>query len=426
MLDSLHKRSIILVALLLFLILPSVTYADETNNYNSKVFLVIVNRLSLFDIENMSNLKAIIEDGSIGLMNTRGVTGYKGAEGYITINASSKAYSSYETASSFNLNEETRAVYERRTGKSTGEYKIANIEINKLYSLNNNSAYKSAIGALGDNLHNSGHKTAVFGNSDTADSFIRTNCLIAIDSNGLIDFGNVDEILVKDNDYPFGVKTDFDKILKEINSLNLEASLFVIETGDMDRLSLYSNNLSEDMFLELKRKILSDIDRFIGNLFMDIDNKSMLIIASPNSPENEFDNSKLSPLVIWDGKEYKGVLTSGTTRRSGIVANIDIAPTITNYLNARDNNFIGHTIIASNVNDKLNFIKHLNNRVNIVSTLRAPYLNFYSFLSIVVFILGIFLIFGRGAYANKIRLLMKLLLLLILVTPLVFFINSLF
>lgn len=427
MLSDLQKKSIIIIILFLILVFSSVTYAEETINNNNKIFMVIVNRLSLYDLEYMNNLISIIQDGSIGLMNTRGIIGYKGAEGYITINASSKAYSTYETANSFNLNKEVQSIYERRTGKSAKGYSIANIEINRLNNINNNKYYNSVIGALGDNLHNSGYKTAVFGNSDTADSFMRTNCLIGMDSNGLIDFGNVNDILTIDNSYPFGLKTDFSKMLSEIKDTKSHASFFVIETGDLDRLSQYSINLSDDMFLEQRKIILRDIDEFIGKLMKKvIDNKSMLMVVSPNSPEDRLDNSRLSPLVIWDGGEHKGVLSSGTTRRSGIVANIDIAPTITNHLNAENNYFVGHIITALNIDDSLNFINYLNNRTNMVSSLRAPYLNFYSFLVMGTFLLGIFAIFIKGTYINKIIPIIKFLLLLILILPFVFLLIAYF
>lgn len=427
MLGNLQKKSIIITVLILFTFFSSATYAEDNINYNNKVFMIIVNRLSLSDIEYMDNLQSIIEDGSIGLMNTRGAVGYKGADSFITISASSKSYSSYETANFFNLDKEVSSIYERRTGKTPEGYSIANTEINKLNNLNNNRTSNSVIGALGDNLHNSGHKTAVFGNSDTADSFIRTSCFIAMDSNGLIDFGNVDNVLMDASDYPFGIKINFNKILYEIQDTKSKASLFVIETGDLDRLNKYSKNLTEEMFFEQRKIILKDIDEFIWNLFTEvIDEKSMLIIASPNSPEDKVDNSKLSPLIVWDGGKTNGILTSGTTRRDGIVSNIDIAPTVTSYLGANNENFIGHVISASRVNGKLDFVKELNARVNTVSSLRAPYLNFYCFLIISIIVLGLFVMFiKRFNFGGKFRA-MNSLILLILTLPLVFLLIAYF
>lgn len=74
----------------------------------------------------------------------------------------------------FALDKEVQATYERRPRKTTEVYSITNVEINKLNNVNNNITNASVIGAWGDNLHNSGHKTAVFGNSDTAESFYKS------------------------------------------------------------------------------------------------------------------------------------------------------------------------------------------------------------------------------------------------------------
>lgn len=422
--SNLQKISIILAILVCLPLSSLLVYAEEMDEQN-KVYLVIANRLSFYDIESMHNLKSIIDNGSIGLMNTRGVTGYRGAEGYITVNTSAKAYSTYDTANSFNLDKDTLPIYERRVGKIQGKYNIANIELNRLKSLNINNAYNPIIGALGDNLHNSGQKTAVFGNSDTADSFVRTNCLIPIDSKGLIDFGNVDNILINDSSYPFGLRTDFNKILAEIKDVQSEAALFVIETGDLNRLNMYNNELSDNMFLELRGQILKNIDGFIGELFQEIKNKnSMLIIISPNSPEERLDTSLLSPLIIWGGKEYKGILTSDTTRRQGIVTNLDVAPTITNFLKAEKNNFIGHVIKAINEKDNFSFINELNNRTNITSKLRSPYLKLYSILIILIIILGTITVYTKGIHSNRMKMIIKFSLLLIMSLPLVFLLSA--
>lgn len=420
---KLLKKSIVSLILLLCINLSTNAYADQDN----KVFMVIVNRLSLYDIEYMENLKEIIEDGSIGLMNTRGIIGYKGAESFITINSSSKAYSSYETASFFNLDSETKAIYERRTGNNVGDSSIGNVEINKLYSLNANKNYDSVIGALGENLQKNGYKTAVFGNSDTADSFVRTSCLIAMNREGLIDFGNVDDILVKDMTYPYGIKTDYEKVIEEMDKTKSKASLFIIETGDLDRLREYGTKLSEKTFSFHRQRILLDIDNFIGKLFNEIiDDNCLFLLVSPNSPDDRIDNSKLSPLVIWGSKEYKGLLTSSTTRREGIVSNIDIAPTITNFLNADSDNFVGHVIQSVDNQEKLSFIKYLNTRTNIVSGLRPKYLNFYCLFTLFTFFLLICVLFTDKKMGKGMKFIINLLSLLTVVIPLVYLVLAYF
>ena len=50
-----------------------------------KAYIIVVNRLTLSDIEKMPNTNRLIDEGSIGLMNTRGISGYKGAESFLLL-----------------------------------------------------------------------------------------------------------------------------------------------------------------------------------------------------------------------------------------------------------------------------------------------------------------------------------------------------
>lgn len=423
-----YLRKIIFIQLIFIFIfaLSGIAYSSEDNKKSNTVYLVIANRLSLKDIYKMENLTNIIEDGSIGLMNTRGLSGYTGSEGYATINASSKTYANVSSSSFYNLDDEIIDIIQRRTGEKYEDYEVANIDNYKLLSLNSKNAYNSYIGALGDNLHRSGLKTAVLGNSDTADSFIRTSGLIAMDSRGLIDYGNVDLITEENVDYPFGIKTDYDKILSEVDDLKQDASLIVIETGDLNRLSSYSKNLPYNNYIYHRVKILQDIDSFIGKLFNKIYNdNSMLMIVSPNSPDSRIDSSKLSPLIIWEKTNFKGILTSGTTRRKGIVANLDIAPTITEYLDADTQNFIGQTIFSNDSTNSLAFLDKLNMRINVISKNRSPFLSMYSISVILTLIITVILITFDGINNKKINIVLTFWLLLMLTIPLTFILLSL-
>ena len=45
----------------------------------------------------MDNIKSLANNGSIGLMNTKGLSGYTGVESFLTINSSEKAYGNYNS-----------------------------------------------------------------------------------------------------------------------------------------------------------------------------------------------------------------------------------------------------------------------------------------------------------------------------------------
>lgn len=427
MIQNIQKRMWILLVVLSSIFISGFAHSVSDESNSKKVYVIVANRLSLQDIKQMDNLNDIIKYGSLGLMNTRGAIGYKGAEGYVTINASSKAYANYGTSKFFNLDKEKIAIYQRRTGLIGKGHEIANIDINKLLSLNKDKSYAPYIGALGDNLHNSGLKTAVFGNSDTADSFVRTSGLIAVDSKGLIDYGNVDYITVEDDQYPFGFKTNYDKLITEINETSQNASLIVIDTGDLDRLFSYSGELTDEMYVTHRKRILRDIDDFIRELYNSIDkDNSMMMIISPNAPDEKVDASKLSPIVVWEKEITKGILTSGTTRRNGIVANLDIAPTITNYLGTDSDNFVGHAMSVNYENSSFNYIYNLNQKTNIISKLRSPFLTTYSIIVIVSLIISMLILVLSDIVNKKIKKLISAILLILLILPLSFLLVSIF
>ncbi len=428
MVASKQKKKILLFLLLFIIILKimqSNAYAIEEIN-RRKVYLLIVNRISLDDIDNSINIKKLALEGSIGLMNTRGINSYNNAEGYAAIGNSAKTFADYLSTECYNLDIDTKSTYTRRMGQDIKGYKIANIEMNHLYNLNNNNTYSPYIGALGENLHKSGYSTAVFGNSDTADAIIRTGCLIAMDNKGLIDSGDVDEILINDKKYVLGKRTNYDKIIKHINNSDKDVTLTVIECGDINRLYSCSDKLSKESYLLEKRRIISDIDMFLGNLIRIIDkSRSRIYLISPNkTDDNMQSSSKLSPTIIWGQQVQSGVLYTRTTEQEGVIANIDIAPSITNYLNASNDRFTGDTIefIANKQNYK--YIYELDNRINNLSSLRYPVLSNFAILGVAILLMLSLLLIFNDKVVIKYKRLTDILLYIILFFPLVIYLIS--
>lgn len=115
------KRFSIVILIVVLLLIGGRTFADKENK---TVYLVVANRLTLDDIKTMYNLNDIIRDGSIGLMNPRGLSGYNGAESYLTINASNRAFTDYDGGESYNLNDYYKKLYEKESEKQL-EMKIS-------------------------------------------------------------------------------------------------------------------------------------------------------------------------------------------------------------------------------------------------------------------------------------------------------------
>lgn len=424
-----HKSKYIIWFFILIIVFSIFTneysFAQEDKDSKKTVYLVVVNKYTLEDISHMPKLKKIIDEGSIGLMNTKGLYGYKGPESFLTINSSKKAYTTDEGAKAYNLNENNIEVYERRIAPIEGSYEVGNTNLNKILEYNKENTYMPYIGALGDSLHEANLKTAIFGNADTIDKVYRPSSLIPMDSKGLIDFGNVDGVLVEDGESPYGFRTDYDKLIKEIGKVKDESSLIVIETGDLDRLSFYSSELTDEMFEKHRTEILYRIDEFLGNFTKEIDkDNSLFIILSPNSGEERIQNSKLSPVIIWGHNVPKGILTSSTTRRDGVVTNIDIAPTISNFLNTSRDNMSGNIIECKKSIENLQFILNSNGRIDIVSKSRFYLLNIYSILSIIVMLFVTIVLALKIKIKDNLYKMLKIFLIAIGVIPIGFLVAS--
>ena len=419
----LSKKNTMLFLVLTIMLISQVSYGIEDNHAN-KVYIIVTNRLTLTDIEIMDNLKKLIDEGSIGLMNVRGTTGYKGPESFMTINSSRKAYATNESSQFFSLNSENRKLYENRNGLLNGDFAIGNLGIGKLYNVNKKNTYVPYIGALGDNLHKAGFKTAVFGNSDTPEEFIRTASLIPMDSKGLIDYGNIYNITMEDIRYPFSIKTDYKKILNEITN---DASLTVIDTGDLERLHLFNDVLSDEHFMDMRNLILKDIDSFIGNLVSLIDKEnSLVIVTSPNSGEERVDANKLAPIILWGRNISRSIATSGTTNRQGVVSNLDISPTILNFLNEPADNMTGNPIEIIGRNDNLSNIIKMSKQINVTSKVRFRTLLTYGVLCMIGSIIPIVFLLAKIRISTGIKRKIKGLLQLLYGIPLIFLMVSLF
>ncbi|NMB27665.1 MAG: hypothetical protein GX987_06420 [Tissierellia bacterium] len=77
-----RSNKIYVITFTIFFLLFFVGQSSYGNNIDidNNAYIVIVNKLTLLDIEKMPNLNNLIDEGNIGLMNSRGISGYKGGE----------------------------------------------------------------------------------------------------------------------------------------------------------------------------------------------------------------------------------------------------------------------------------------------------------------------------------------------------------
>lgn len=306
-----------------------------------RVTIVIIDYLQIKDLDGnmLANLRRIINEGAIALMNVNTGGNVIPENTYATIGSGSHmvAFDSFSRgfAASEKLERGTAAEeYLQRTGRLPPADALVNLDILKIGQMNKKFHYPVVPGALGMKIHEAGYKTAAFGNSDNTDGLRRQILSIVMDNQGIVDTGFVDKnVLREEKDFYGGFTTDYVSILERYAKLPSDVRLVAIDLGDLSRLQSARKDMADEIWDNWRYKSLQRSDQFLGNLIkiMDIKN-DLLIVAVPTPGDDGSKKDKLSTVLMFGGGVNSGLLVSPTTRRPGIIMNIDIAPTVLNYL----------------------------------------------------------------------------------------------
>ena len=377
------KKKLISLLLSLIVILSfsiSSIYADTNNKV--KVIYLSLNRTSL---ENLLEIPIIKEktsnSGYVALMTTKGDGSNTDQKSFASIGSGVRAnvldedYVKFET-----LNENEKTQFEAATGVKS--WAIGNIKINRNINQNtDNGGYGATLGMLGTTLNKNNLKVALLGNSDIKKNDdlkkIRNLALVCMDENGRVQSGNVDNINKKDDTMPFGISTDYDKLKSETKKYYENNDAIFVELGDTYRLDEYKNNLNENTYKSMKKKIYQNINDYLKEVFeMAGKNDTIYIVSEFESNLDYKTKRRLSPVIKFEKDGY-GLLESSTTRNSGIVSNIDIGVDIINKFGLKNELMIGK--VFKNVQDENGIKKVLKDYERIVSinTIRASVVNSY-------------------------------------------------
>ena len=377
------KKKLISLLLSLIVILSfsiSSIYADTNNK--GKVIYLSLNRTSL---ENLLEIPIIKEktsnSGYVALMTTKGDGSNTDQKSFASIGSGVRAHVLDEDYVKFEtLNENEKTQFEAATGVKS--WAIGNIKINRNINQNtDNGGYGATLGMLGTTLNKNNLKVALLGNSDIKKNDdlkkIRNLALVCMDKNGRVQSGNVDNINKKDDTMPFGISTDYDKLKSETKKYYENNDAIFVELGDTYRLDEYKNNLNENTYKSMKKKIYQNINDYLKEVFeMAGKNDTIYIVSEFESNLDYKTKRRLSPVIKFEKDGY-GLLESSTTRNSGIVSNIDIGVDIINKFGLKNELMIGK--VFKNVQDENGIKKVLKDYERIVSinTIRASVVNSY-------------------------------------------------
>lgn len=338
-----------------------------------KVVMVVVPAVSLRDMASadLPNFGFLLDSGCVGLMNTRTAgritTGnedftdgkYAPEAGYLTIGAGARTTAGCDAARAYNADEPAngapaRLLYQRMTLIDPGKAEVVHPGIARLTRDNSTFSYDVRIGAIGSALHRAGLKTAVIGNSDDGQPH-REAVTIAMDEDGLVDYGNVGpEMVTRDPTAPSGYRTNEKKLLSEYAQCVKQADFIVVELGDTARLDRARQDMTEDAYARQRARALKRMDAILGKLIPNgpcsAGRRVIVVSPYPSSRELTKYGNSLCPISVYDQRSFHrsgacALLTSGSTRTDGIVADTDVAPSIIEWLKpAAERGLVGRPI----------------------------------------------------------------------------------
>ncbi|MDF2889712.1 MAG: hypothetical protein K0R80_79 [Clostridia bacterium] len=293
--------------------------------------------------------------------------------------------------------------------------------IRSLKNLNKNSDYQSYIGYLGKELNNFGMHTCIIGNSDT-NIMNRSSILMVMNESGMVDTGEVEDTLVYDSSFPGGKKTDYDKLLEEYKRYRAESDLIVIDTGDLARLEYYKNGLLEEDFKLHRKEVINNIAGFYKELISTAkEDTTFLLLSAYPSGSSMKTGFKLTPFIVYDSKDG-GLLYSSSTKRTGIITNLDIADYILERLTIRDDSNLEQVLTY----DSMSRMLELKRRLLSVSIMRLPVLTWYAIFEIICAIAGFLYMLNFNPNRMKFIKLVKITMLANIVAPAILLYMSIF
>ena len=373
------RKKIISLLLLIMIcagFIPSNSFAAQ----QGKIIYISLDRTDLDELQSIPVLQEeLSKRGYVGLMNIKGDQGNDDKRSYATIGAGGRANVVGNEEISFeNLTKENGKLFEASTGEKPKE--INNIYINK--SINNNAekgTYGSTLGLVGQTLSDNNKSVALLGNSDIVEDEqivkIRNLGLVCMDTLGRVQSGNVDNVNIEDYSMPFGIRTDYDLLLNETKIYYEKNDALFIELGDTYRIDEYKPNLNKNTYNKMKKKIFNNINTYLKEVFNMVNENDVIYIVSEYPTTLDYSNKKrLAPVIKFEGNQT-GLLRSATTRRDGIIANLDIGVDILNEFGLKNELMVGRVLDSVDKEDNIEYLTGEYEKIVSINTIRSSVVN---------------------------------------------------
>ncbi|MGI6035574.1 MAG: hypothetical protein ACOYCE_07220 [Limnochordia bacterium] len=412
-------NTILVIILLLLLSMPA----------SAQVIVVSVDAMDLDEMASsqLPGLAKWLETGAVGLMNCRTAGRSNPTNGALSLGAGVRARTGTLGGLSFNEGEESDGVAvdelaRHLIGRIPPPGSIVHLALSQTIAANQGLGYDVEVGVLGDVLREKGIRTWTLGSGDTPGTYLRSGVLVAIDSNGLVAGGDVGRtLLVRDDpDWPYGWRTDYQALAAALREGLDKAEFLVVDLGDLARLESYRELFLPRQLEAFRRLAMVHVDDFLKQLWsLTLSRDALVIILAPSpTAASAQRNHLLTPIIVHSPK-HQGLLSSPTTRREGLVTNMDFAPTVLEWFRvAAPSSLPGGPMASTPHPDPLGTLRGMWVRMKATYDQRLPILKNYVIVQIPVY-LGVVLLLWTAKIPSPFVLVLKVLLLSLMAVPLV-------
>lgn len=197
----------------------------------------------------------------------------------------------------------------------------------------------SVAGALGTALRKVGRRTAVVSNADIEDPAtgrwrqFRPAALALMDHTLAVSTGQVDRRLLKPGRF----------VGATLRALH-HADAVVADPGDMDRAQAFADQALPVPGDAARRTALSATDALLGQTLRRLPKDTLLLVVSVSPPPRY----GLTPTIAAGPGVVRGTLSSPSTKRDGVIAITDLAPTVLSALGvSKPAGMVGHPLTVT-------------------------------------------------------------------------------
>lgn len=384
------KIALLILFGLIVIAIDSKASASQPIEKDQPIIILAIDKVESMELLECRNsaIRRFLEESACGVMSVRTGSGYTNTEsGFLTLGSGNRSFAPPLKSGAFRTEEKlmswkSGAFWRWSTGIHPGNNHLLVPEFGWLVNQAEKEEFPLQPGLLGQIFRSNGWETYLYSDQDTFTEQSRPGGYTLMDQEGILDGGAVGMAINEtDPAFPYRYRFNSQKVLSAIERQFKSRSLILVEFGDFARLDRYREELLPQQYIRLKQEIWERLDHFVGELAWKkwpADQFRMIILSPSLSREGVAKRSMLAPVVIRGAGYPKGLLTSGTTNWEGLVANIDILPTLVNMAGLEPSGAIaGRTIRSIPFAEHLNKLMILNNKINRVNSSQRSFLDWY-------------------------------------------------